>query len=298
MRRPSKAVFTGIFLITAAAGSLWQYHSLQRSLTNVTIREHDFSMEENLPPLDLNTATLQELTAIPGITKAAAHAILAYREEYGRFANTAALLYVEGIPQSMAVYLMEHTYVVPEETETAAPRIFTDPTAPSPTEPETEPVTEILFPIHLNEAGEEALCALPGIGKSLAAAIIAYRDSIGGFTSIEQLKDVPGIGESKLSAIRHLLYLPPPPETEPPKTEAPPDTTVPEIPVIELNTTTKEELMLLPGCTSELADSILHLRDLIHVFSNPLEVLYADGVTDEMLIQWMPYLTADPPATE
>ena len=44
--------------------------------------------------------------------------------------------------------------------------------------------------VSLNTATAADLIALSGVGEKTAAAIIAHRDSIGGYTSVEQLKDV------------------------------------------------------------------------------------------------------------
>ena len=66
-----------------------------------------------------------------------------------------------------------------------------------------------------------------------------------------------------------------------------------EIPIINLNTATLEELMLLPNCDAELAENILALRDGIVVFRNVLELLYTEGITDELYISWEPYLAVD-----
>jgi len=60
-------------------------------------------------------------------------------------------------------------------------------------------------PVNLNTADAEALDALPGIGPATAASIIEHRGKIGAFTSVEQLLDVPGIGDAKLEALRDLV---------------------------------------------------------------------------------------------
>lgn len=60
-------------------------------------------------------------------------------------------------------------------------------------------------PVNLNTADEAALDSLPGVGPATAAAIIEHRDKIGGFTSVDQLLDVRGIGEAKLEALRDLV---------------------------------------------------------------------------------------------
>jgi competence protein ComEA len=60
-------------------------------------------------------------------------------------------------------------------------------------------------PVNLNTADTAALDALPGVGPSTAAAIIEHRGKVGGFTTVEQLLDVPGIGEAKLNALRDLV---------------------------------------------------------------------------------------------
>lgn len=56
--------------------------------------------------------------------------------------------------------------------------------------------------ISLNNATLEELMTLNGIGESKAKAIIAYRDTVGAFKSIEELKNVDGIGDTLFEQIK------------------------------------------------------------------------------------------------
>ena len=49
--------------------------------------------------------------------------------------------------------------------------------------------------ININDADEDALCQIPGIGESRAKAIVDYRREHGDFTNTEELMQVPGIKE-------------------------------------------------------------------------------------------------------
>ncbi|MET0902139.1 MAG: ComEA family DNA-binding protein [Acidimicrobiales bacterium] len=60
-------------------------------------------------------------------------------------------------------------------------------------------------PVNLNTADAAALDTLPGIGPATAAAIIEHRGKVGAFTSVDELLDVPGIGDAKLEALRDLV---------------------------------------------------------------------------------------------
>ena len=59
--------------------------------------------------------------------------------------------------------------------------------------------------VNINLADRGELEELPGIGPTLAERIIAYREKTGGFRSVEELKQVSGIGEKKLEEIRDLV---------------------------------------------------------------------------------------------
>ena len=61
--------------------------------------------------------------------------------------------------------------------------------------------------IDLNLADQTALETIPGVGPVTAGAILAYRDEVGSFTSIEQLLEVTGIGPATLEAIRPYVTL-------------------------------------------------------------------------------------------
>ncbi len=56
--------------------------------------------------------------------------------------------------------------------------------------------------LDINAAGADELALLSGIGPSLAQRIVEHREAVGGFTSIEQLQDVHGIGAVKLERVR------------------------------------------------------------------------------------------------
>ncbi len=61
--------------------------------------------------------------------------------------------------------------------------------------------------ISLNLADQVTLESVPGIGPVTSAAIIAYRNEIGGFTSLEQLLEVSGIGPLTFESIVPYLSL-------------------------------------------------------------------------------------------
>ncbi|MCD8129892.1 MAG: helix-hairpin-helix domain-containing protein [Lachnospiraceae bacterium] len=61
--------------------------------------------------------------------------------------------------------------------------------------------------INLNTATLEELCTLNGIGESKAQAILSYREEHGGFTGIEELKEVSGIGDSTFEKIKESIYV-------------------------------------------------------------------------------------------
>ena len=96
--------------------------------------------------------------------------------------------------------------VVASETEQA-------PANPStPSENTSNPSTasnlsssQALSKININTATAEELMELDGVGESTAQKIIAYRSDNGSFTSIEDIKNVSGIGDKKFEAIKDAI---------------------------------------------------------------------------------------------
>jgi competence protein ComEA len=60
-------------------------------------------------------------------------------------------------------------------------------------------------PINLNTATLEQLDTLDGVGPATAQKILDYRRAHGGFGSVDELDQVPGIGEKRLAALRERL---------------------------------------------------------------------------------------------
>ncbi len=63
--------------------------------------------------------------------------------------------------------------------------------------------------LDINHATQAELQKLPGIGFIIAQRIVDIRDKSGGFQSIEEILDVPGIGDIRFERIRHLIVCSP-----------------------------------------------------------------------------------------
>jgi competence protein ComEA len=63
------------------------------------------------------------------------------------------------------------------------------------------------IPLDLNQVSLADLCLIPGIGESLAQEIITYRERRRGFRSIEELKNVKGIGGKKFQSFKRYFVI-------------------------------------------------------------------------------------------
>jgi comEA protein len=74
-------------------------------------------------------------------------------------------------------------------------------------EPSTESASSVSAAalIDLNHASVAELTSLPGIGQKRAEAILAFRESHGGFQSVTQLLRIKGIGRAMLRKLRLLV---------------------------------------------------------------------------------------------
>lgn len=132
--------------------------------------------------------------------------------------------------------------------------------------------------LDLNQADHAQLLQLPGLGENLTRRIEAYRAAHHGFRTVEELRQVKGIGPKLLEKLRSYVYVETPPsdaEDEPATEPARPIPAkiVKEIkpavrgkkePLterIDVNHATVEELRRLPGIGPTLSQRIIETRE-------------------------------------
>jgi len=76
---------------------------------------------------------------------------------------------------------------------------------PNVSAPVVVPTAGAVGAMNINLATQADLETLPGIGPSTAQAIIEYRETNGPFESVDELDEVPGIGEATVENLRELV---------------------------------------------------------------------------------------------
>ncbi|AEG59336.1 competence protein ComEA helix-hairpin-helix repeat protein [Desulforamulus ruminis DSM 2154] len=93
----------------------------------------------------------------------------------------------------------------PETVPQAAPEGLSQPAGQAVMLKKTTAVSANSGLININTADETELDRLPGIGPALASRIIQYREINGSFQSIEDIKNVSGIGDKKYADLQSLI---------------------------------------------------------------------------------------------
>lgn len=128
-------------------------------------------------------------------------------------------------------------------------------------------------PVGINTADTSQWIALPAIGSKLATRIVAYREKLGGFYQISQIKEVFGLADSVFQLIR-------------PRLQPEPDL----IKKINLNTVGLNDLKTHPYFRGNLARLLLAYRDQHGPFHSVDEVRKIATVTKEEFEKISPYL--------
>lgn len=111
--------------------------------------------------------------------------ILHYRAKGGKFRKPEDFKKVYGITEEQYSVLLPYIHIPPEDTVHHIPQLYIAQNAP---------VENIKYAIgtilDLNRADTTELKKIPGIGSGIARLIVGYRQRLGGFYQIEQLKDI------------------------------------------------------------------------------------------------------------
>ncbi|MDT0295316.1 ComEA family DNA-binding protein [Mesonia ostreae] len=129
----------------------------------------------------------------------------------------------------------------------------------------------------LNQASEEDLISVKGIGETLAKRIMRYKLRIGGFIDDSQIKDVYGLGyEAEENLLNRFTVK---------------DKKKPVL--IDLNTATVLQLTEIPYFDYELARSIVNYRKLNEKISSFEELIKIDGFPGHKIDRIQLYLTLE-----
>ena len=131
------------------------------------------------------------------------------------------------------------------------------------------------FTIEVNSATAEDFEKLYGIGKVYAARIVTFRDKLGGFYSVDQLKDVWGIEDSTFQKFKKNLTIKPA-----------------KIQKLNINTATFEELTANPYFFSTVAKQIIGYRSKVKPFAtvDDIKNLYYVRDHPEQFNKMAPYV--------
>ena len=246
-------------------------------------------------PININTADLEELQMLSGIGETKARAITAYREAYGDFTSVDDLLNVSGIGEKILDKIRDYITVGDYIEDSAEPSAPVSSAGSSSAGTDSSAPVEVSYPININTASVDELQALSGIGEVKARAIVAYREEYGGFTSVDELVNVYGIGEKTLDNIRYYItvgdYAPNIPEQSSPNSSAESSAPVEVSYPININTASAEELELLSGIGEVKARAIVEYREEHGYFTSVDELVNVYGIGEKTLDKIRGYIT-------
>jgi competence protein ComEA len=223
----------------------------------------------NLKPFDPNTATESDLLGL-GLDEKTVKNLLKYRENKGIFHKKEDLKKLYSF-SDIDFIRIEKFIQIADNQSVGNERLLRDSKELVNKNFEKKHSTVI----DINQATHEDLLELRGIGATFAARIINQRDKIGGFATLEQLKEVYGLPDSTLQNIAPYLKL-----------------TTPVYRKLHINKATPDALTH-PYLTRKQAESLVRYR-LNHGEFKNINDIKSTGVFSDINIEKLrPYISYD-----
>lgn len=151
--------------------------------------------------------------------------------------------------------------------------------------------------IYVNQADSTDWAALPGIGAKLSSRIVKYRTSLGGFSDLEQIKNVFGLKPETYDLISPFLVLDTVEIHKPEyaqKGDKYPKYAPKEYSKLDINTANAEDFALLWGIGDVLSERIIKFRTAKKGFRNVEEISQVFGLEKEVFDKNRPYFVLNP----
>jgi competence ComEA-like helix-hairpin-helix protein len=178
-----------IDLLDSARSEMNLFNDSIKSLAreNKTVQPVSSKNQSKLFSFDPNTASDNDFIRL-GLKEKQIQTIRNYQNKGGHFRNAADFFKIYGISETQKKILVD--YVVIGEKENI----------------KIEKVAEVIkIQIDINVADSIELMKLPGIGDKLSKRIVKYRDLLGGFHTLAQLKEVYGLNEEVIMRIDEFI---------------------------------------------------------------------------------------------
>ena len=195
-------------------------------------RDNDNAQPTELFDFDPNTATKDELERL-GFKPWQAENIIKYRSKGGRFKQPSDITKIHGVDAEFAERLIPYIKIE-SKSQTASYDIL----------------------VNINTANASDFQKLKGIGEAYSKRIVAYREKLGGFISIEQLREVYGMTDELYNSILANLEI----KGEP-------------IQTININTADFKTLVSHPYIDKKIANAILNYRDFAKTIKSTDELV-------------------------
>lgn len=150
---------------------------------------------------DPNDVSLESLLKM-GLPSRSAQIWVKYLSKGGRFKKMEDVLKIYGLPEKWYQKAMPYMRIAPTNERPAS-----NPETHFSKKEWTKTPSRSCEPIDVNTADTSAWQSLRGIGKVLASRIVKFRDKLGGFYAIEQIKETYGLADSVYQKILPCLQL-------------------------------------------------------------------------------------------
>ena len=218
---------------------------------------------------DPNTATPEILLGL-GFREQLVKRIVNFRSKGGRFR----------IKKDLAkIYGLDSVQFARVEPYVNLPDAFTDHKPAYPRSKTSESKRLVHAATDINTADSSALKKVYGIGEKLAVRILKYRDALGGFISMDQLKEVYRLDSAVLKSLKRDFFVGP--DFKPAK--------------LNLNSAGRQDIATHPYLSSRAADAIVAYRFQHGEFRSIEDLRRIPAMDTTMLRKVLPYLTIAKP---